>query len=200
MIKLDLQMKNSLSVIKNGIVFIGVLALLPLIALAQMSSSNYSIEADSINFGGTRSESINFGVEDTLGEVASGFSGSENYELRAGYQQLDQFPISLSTTGNVVLPAIGGISANVSTATMTATVETQNPSGYELSIRAQSSPALSSSDDSFADYVIYWTMSDGAGVNLARINKTHAKKLLIYQFVDYMILINPLSSKALINL
>jgi len=149
LITIDMKFKPIL----NGIVFGGALALLPLIVFGQMSSSNYSIEADSINFGGTRSESANYASEDTLGEIATGFSGSENFDLRAGYQQLDQFPIALTTTGDVTLPAIGGISSNTSTATMTATVETRNPSGYELSIRSQSSPALDSGTDSFADYV-----------------------------------------------
>ena len=130
-----------------------VFALVPMLVLAQMSSSNYSIPADSINFGGQRSSSVNYGLEDTLGEVATGFSDSANFELRAGYQQLDIYPISISTTGDVTLPSIGGVSTNASSASMTTTVETQNPTGYELSIKTTTSPAMQSGTDYFSDYI-----------------------------------------------
>lgn len=57
-------------------------------ALGQaMSSTNYKVEIDSVNFGGTRSTSGSYGAEDTLGESATGISSSASYGLSAGYQQ-----------------------------------------------------------------------------------------------------------------
>jgi hypothetical protein len=46
-----------------------------------MSSTNYSIQADSVNFGGDHSTSASYVMEDTGGEVATGFSSSTNYVI-----------------------------------------------------------------------------------------------------------------------
>lgn len=130
------------------------LALLSLPVSAEvMQSSNYSIERDSLNFGGGLSNSSNYAQESTFGEVATGDSGSASYRIRAGYQQMDAVFLSMSSVADVVLtPAldvtVGGV-ANGSTAV---TITTDNPAGYELFIHASSSPALVSSLDSFADY------------------------------------------------
>lgn len=52
-----------------------------------MSSGNYSISTDSINFAGNRSNSSTYYVDDTVGEIATGRSSSSNKINNAGYQQ-----------------------------------------------------------------------------------------------------------------
>lgn len=52
-----------------------------------MSSGKYKIQSDSMNFGGTRSSSFKYKLEDTKGEIATGDSSSGSYKINAGYQQ-----------------------------------------------------------------------------------------------------------------
>jgi len=57
-----------------------------------MTSTNYMVEFDSLNSGGTDwSSSTNYQMNDTLGEQATGFSTSTNYTLHAGYRQSDEY-------------------------------------------------------------------------------------------------------------
>lgn len=54
-----------------------------------MSSDNYVIEQDTINFGGTdRSSSASYYLDDTMGEIATGRSNSLSYLLGAGYREM----------------------------------------------------------------------------------------------------------------
>ena len=55
---------------------------------AVMESTNYKLQADSVNIGGGRSSSTNYTLEDTAGEVGTGTSSSTNYQNNAGYQQM----------------------------------------------------------------------------------------------------------------
>ncbi|MDF1496873.1 MAG: hypothetical protein P1P90_02325 [Patescibacteria group bacterium] len=58
---------------------------------AAMNSTNYQINFDSINSGGTDfSSSTNFQMSDTLGEQGTGYTSSTNYVLHAGYRQYDE--------------------------------------------------------------------------------------------------------------
>ncbi len=62
-----------------------------------MTSVNYKVNWDSINSGGDDiSSSTNYILHDTVGEVATGSSTSENYRLRAGYRYGDTEAPSLS--------------------------------------------------------------------------------------------------------
>jgi hypothetical protein len=119
-----------------------------------MTSSNYSIQIDSVNFGGGFGSSTNYVGESTFGEVATGPSSSTSYTINAGYQQMDATYLAISTVSDVTLsPSIsasGGGTANGSTSV---TVTTDNPTGYELYIKATSSPALVSGANFFSDYV-----------------------------------------------
>lgn len=131
-----------------------VVSLAPAIIHAEpMSSSNYKIQSDSMNFGGVRSGSATYSLEDTLGEVATGVSSSTNYTMSAGYQQMQSSYISISSAANVTLsPAIGGVTGGISDGSTSFTVITDNAAGYTGTITASSSPALVSSLDSFSDY------------------------------------------------
>lgn len=118
-----------------------------------MSSTNYKLESDSINFGGGRSSSGSYIIEDTLGEIATGISSSTNYTMKAGYQQYQVSSISVTPASDVVMsPSIGGLTGGVANGQTSFTVTTDNPAGYMATISVNNSPALISSTDSFADY------------------------------------------------
>lgn len=114
--------------------------------LAQvMTSTNFKMQQDSINFGGGYATSENFKMEDTVGEVATGYSENDNFVLHAGYQQIDcddKF-LSLTTPGNVVLfPAIPGLTGGAATNISYTHVMTNNNIGYTLQINASTTPAM----------------------------------------------------------
>lgn len=108
-----------------------------------MEGTSYRIESDSINFGGGFSESDNYSLKDTLGEVATGESDSDNFALRAGYRQLQSVAISITAPDAVVMaPSIPGVAGGFSNGSTSVTVTTDNPAGYELLIAAETSPAM----------------------------------------------------------
>lgn len=119
-----------------------------------MSSSNYQIQSDSVNFGGGYSSSANYQLESTGGEIATGNSSSTNYQVRAGYQQTLESYIALSSDGNVTMsPSIPGVSGGYATGSTTIVVTTDALGGYELTIEAENSPAMQSGANTIADYV-----------------------------------------------
>ena len=120
---------------------------------AVMSSSNYEIQSDSINFGGAPASSASYESEDTLGEIATGPSASASYNLKAGYQQMQVTYLAMTAATDVSLsPSIDGSAGGAATGDTSVTVTTDNLTGYELSLKASSSPALISGANSFADY------------------------------------------------
>lgn len=122
-----------------------------------MSSSNFKVLDQSVNFAGNYSSSTNYQMQDTVGEIATGFSSSTNYRISAGYQQMNIVAISVVPPGNVTMtPALGGVTGGTSNGSTTFIVTTDDTAGYTSTIQASSSPALvntSSSTNSFADYV-----------------------------------------------
>lgn len=118
-----------------------------------MSSSNYRLQSDSVNFGGGNSSSTSYVSESTFGEIATGNSGSTNFNIKAGYQQMQEVYLAISTVADVTLtPSINGNSGGIANGSTLVTVLTDNPAGYELYVSASSSPALISGVNSFADY------------------------------------------------
>jgi len=62
-----------------------------------MTSTNYQINWDSINSGGSDiGTSTNYSFRDTVGEQATGFSTSTNYTISAGYRTGDETGMALS--------------------------------------------------------------------------------------------------------
>lgn len=135
----------------TGLVF----SLLTLVLAEVRTSPSYQLESDSLNFGGGAGASANYSLQDTLGEIATGYSSSAGYNLHAGFQQLRESFISLTAPSTVnLLPALGGISGGVSNGSSTVTVLTDSPSGYQLSIEVENSPAMQKTATStIADYV-----------------------------------------------
>jgi len=125
-----------------------------------MSSQNFRIQSDSINIGGIRQTSTSYRMEDTIGEIATGISTSASYKLKAGYQQMQEVYLSISVPTDVTMtPAIGGVIGGIGNGTTSWTVTTDNPAGYNLLIKASTSPALKCNSggcnpgtDSFANY------------------------------------------------
>lgn len=125
------------------------------------SSSNYAIESDSINFAGGFSTSTSYALESTAGEIATGQSTSTSYQISAGYQQMQESFISLTSDASLVLaPSIPGVSGGVSSGTAAFTVVTDNPAGYQLTIEAEDSPAMRKDGDTIADYAPATTTPD----------------------------------------
>ncbi len=118
-----------------------------------MQSSSYQIQSDSVNFGGGLSSSTNYSLESTAGEIATGPSNSATFSLRAGYQQMQEVYISLTGASAVVMsPSIPGVSGGTANGSTTVTVTTDSPSGYQLTISAESSPAMQKGGDTILDY------------------------------------------------
>lgn len=131
-----------------------VVALLQVGSAQVMESNNYKMQSDSLNTGGGLSNSETFTMEDTVGEIATGNSTSTSFNLRAGYQQMQEVYISISAIPDVVLsPDLGGVSGGTSTGSTTFVVTTDSPAGYTATIEASSNPALQSGSNSIADYV-----------------------------------------------
>lgn len=73
---------------------------------AEMSSSNYKIQADSLNFSGDDDiTSTNYKLRSTAGEIGTGETDSANYKTKAGYRYMVEMPAA-TTSGTT--PATGG--------------------------------------------------------------------------------------------
>ncbi len=153
-------MKNSLRIIAESIsltlIVLLVVSGVPTMFAQVMSSGNYSIERDSVNFGGGLGSSDGYSMESTGGEVATGDSASDNYQLRAGYQQMDVTEISFATLASDVTmtPSLGGLTGGTSNGTSTVVVYSNSSAGYQMTIVASGSPAMQgdSQGDTIADY------------------------------------------------
>lgn len=120
---------------------------------AVMSSTNYAIERDSINFGGGLSTSTTYSSESSLNGIETGLATSTSYILNGGYQQMDQSTISLTVPGSQTMSGtITTASGGIATASAAINVATNNTSGYTLQIKASTSPALISGANYFSDY------------------------------------------------
>ncbi len=142
------------SIVLSLVVLLLLHSALPVFGQA-MSSDSYSLQSDSVNFGGGYSSSGSYTLESTAGEIATGNSTSTSYQLKAGYQQMQEIYISLTVPGPIDLsPGILGVTGGTSNGfSSEAVVVTDNSAGYTLSIQAEGSPAMQSAQDSIADYV-----------------------------------------------
>jgi len=144
---------------KKAIILFGILSALflalPVYAYV-MESASYRIQYDSVNSAGGTGSSTDYQMNGSLGQLESGFSSSTGYNLYAGYQKMDttSSSISVSVSGNVsLLPEINGLTGGSATGSAIINVYTDNASGYTLEMSATGSPALSSENDSFSDFL-----------------------------------------------
>lgn len=151
----------------NIAVLVLTLVLVSSVANAErMSSSNYKVETDSINFGGGRSLSGSYTIEDTAGEVGTGYSTSTNFKMHAGYQQNSVVNLVVVPPTNVTMsPSIPGLTGGISNGNTNMTVTTDNPAGYTTTISAEGEPALQNSYASFSDYSPAGAVPDYAFTN-----------------------------------
>lgn len=120
-----------------------------------MTSNNYVIQSDTINFTGASSVSSNYSLSDTGGEIATGDSISDNYAMHAGFWQMQGSYIGISVASDVFLtPDINGLLGGSAAGSASWNVLTDDPAGYTLVIRTASDPSLqgSSTGASFGDY------------------------------------------------
>jgi len=128
--------------------------LLPVLANAVVASStNYRLEADSINSAGGLSTSSAYRLEDATGESGSGVGNSTNFFVNAGYQQMLVSTLSLSVPSSITLaPNIPDTGGGAAIGQGSWIVTTDNAGGYTMQIRAEGTPALSSGGNTFANY------------------------------------------------
>ena len=122
----------------------------PFSIVGAMSSENFSIEKDVIGSFGNQSTSENFNLGDTGGEVATGSSGSENYDLLAGFwHMLGDYIISISCPANLTMSnIIGSGQSDLSGNSATCNVFTDNPAGYSLFWKASTVGMVSTGNPS----------------------------------------------------
>ena len=118
-----------------------------------MQSGSYQIQSDSINIGGGFSTSTNYIQESTVGEIATGVGTSTNFNLNAGYQQMQEVYLSLNSVPDVTMsPSIGGVSGGEANGSTTFTVITDSSGGYQLTLEAELDPAMQGLSGSIANY------------------------------------------------
>jgi hypothetical protein len=121
-----------------------------------MSSTNYELQRDSLNFIGGLSTSTTYDLEQTGGEIGTGLSTSTTYQTNAGFQQLDEttyVALTVADSSVSLSPSINSTLGGIANGSTIATVRTSGALGYTLQIKAGSAPALVSGINSFADYV-----------------------------------------------
>ncbi len=96
--------------LKKIITFSIIFCLFSLInpVLGEMSSSNYIIQADSLNFSGSdATASANYQLKSTVGEIGTGETDSANYKTKAGYRYMVE--AAATSEGETVTTGGGGI-------------------------------------------------------------------------------------------
>ncbi len=127
------------------IFLLGVFAF-PSVSFGTMSSSNYTIFADSINDGGVLSTSSTYNLQDTVGESPAGSSTSSAYQVISGYQAMDWSVLAIDIgNSNIDLGTLS--TSQVSIATTSLSVTADADSGYVLSIGSVSGTSLAAVSD-----------------------------------------------------
>jgi hypothetical protein len=148
--------------VKNDVKFFMLFACLACLLFATnifaavMSSTNYKIQSDDLSPSGGQWSSANYIFKDTLGEFSTGRADSDSFNVRAGYQEMQEVFISISSPGNAVMkPDIQGISGGTAATSSAFYVITDSSSGFNLKINASSVPAMQLVGDPthyFSDY------------------------------------------------
>ncbi len=153
------RLRNILLIANGTVLLLFLLPWLPVNAsLAPVvnhvaSSSSYLIVADVVSSGSATSSSANFGIRSDLGKLDTGTSTSASLNLNAGFLNMANVYLAISTPSNVSMsPAINTSGGGVGNGSTAWTVTTDSSGGYSLSVKAGTAPALKSATDSFGNY------------------------------------------------
>ncbi len=98
-----------------------------------MSSTNYTIFADSVDSGGVLSTGGVYSLQDTAGESPAGSSTSSSYEVIGGYQAMDWSVLTMEIDTSII--NLGTIIIDqVATSSVVVTVTADASTGYVLSV------------------------------------------------------------------
>lgn len=119
-------------------------------AWGAMSSTNYYIYADNVSVGGNLSTGGEYSLQDTVGESFNSTVTSSSYEIRGGYQAMEQGEISLDiSTASLSLGSLVNYTAS-NTASTTVSVNSSG-SGFSLSISSVTGSILANVSDGVVD-------------------------------------------------
>ena len=118
----------------------------PSVSWGVMSSTNYTIFADSIDSGGVLSTGGVYSLQDTIGESPVGSTTSSVYEVIGGYQAMDLGGLSISIdTATIDLGSLS--TAQVSTSSAVVSVTSDASDGYVLSVASIGGSSLTAVSD-----------------------------------------------------
>lgn len=115
-----------------------------------MSSTNYYIYADNVSVGGNLSTGGGYSLQDTIGESFNSTVTSSSYEIRGGYQAMEQGEISLEVSSASL--SLGSLVDYTASSTVSTTVSINSSgSGFSLAISGVTGSILSDVSDGAVD-------------------------------------------------
>lgn len=118
----------------------------PSVSWGLMSSTNYTIFADSVDSGGVLSTGGTYSLQDTAGESPAGSSTSSTYEVIGGYQAMDWSVLTIEIdTATIDLGTLS--ESGVATSSAVVTVTADADTGYVLSVASISGTSLGGVSD-----------------------------------------------------
>jgi len=150
-------MKNILKIFLLGIaVILSNIVFLNSLNAYVMQSANYQIQSDDLSPSGGSWSSVNYIFKDSLGEVSTGPTTSTSYAMRAGYQEMQETYLSISSPGTLAMtPSIPGISGGTANASGTFNVICDNSAGFSMTLNASTLHSMMATGDPtfyFANY------------------------------------------------
>lgn len=155
---------------KNLILFFIILIFrLGLFCNAEMNSTNYKIQRDSLNIGGHQQTSTNYKMRDSIGEIATGLltSSPSGYKVDSGYQaMIGDLPVLIfSISDNTAELGVITISA-ASIDSTTFSVATNAGSGYVVDISGTTLTSGSDTIDALTSPTASSPGTEQFGINL----------------------------------
>lgn len=109
-------------------------------------NTTYHIYADAVDAGGILSTGGIYNLEDTIGEAFATSTSGGVYQVRGGYQAMTSSSVSIAVSNSSLnLGALSNLAVN--TASTAVTVNTDDESGYALSIGSVSGTSLAAVAD-----------------------------------------------------
>lgn len=169
---------NSIYLYLAGGLFLGACFFVPRASLAQMSSGNYKINADSLNAGSLESSSGSYKLNDTLGEAAIGEGSSASYKVKAGFQYMVNTYLTLAFDSS---PEYLGtlIPGTPVTGETVVSVTTDSWNGYQLEVSKDHPMRHTDTVTEIADHngtiatPLLWQSPDNLGFGFSVIGGTN---------------------------